>query len=467
MAVAERVLAVGWDGMRPDLVTPERTPNLCRLIERGVRWANATAAFPSETRPNNATIGTGCYPGRHGITANHLLVPALDRHADFDTGVHHNLFRLVEARGRMVEGPSLGRALAAAGRRMAAVGSGSPGQTLLQNPDPEGGWVVNPGVTRPDELGFAIPVRLGPMPSPARGEPKAPVDDYLLRVLREYVQPELDPAVTILWSSAPDGPLHAHGLGSEQMEQAIRANDARLGRILDQALDLAGTTAVLFLSDHGHSTVRERVDLVGQLIESGLKESRASTDAIVVGAGVALADAARDRLPRLVGWLREQPWCGPIFVRDDRWEAALVGALPASVLWGGAPGRDVPDVQLSFAWDDEPNEHGIPGRADALGRALSNHGSLCPRDMRNLLVLAGPGIQSGLTIEAPAGTVDVAPTILHLLGLRPPAEMQGRALVEALDGREPAVSAETLIDERWGRLVRRRVGPTSYVAAEP
>src|SRR5919201_878207 len=84
--LVDRVLIVGWDGLRPDLVVPERTPNLCRLIERGVRWVSSTAAFPSETRPNNATIGTGCYPGRHGITANHMLVPEAVANGLFDSG---------------------------------------------------------------------------------------------------------------------------------------------------------------------------------------------------------------------------------------------------------------------------------------------------------------------------------------------------------------------------------------------
>jgi arylsulfatase A-like enzyme len=463
-ALVERVLAIGWDGMRPDLVTPERTPNLHRLIERGVRWANASAAFPSETRPNNATIGTGCYPGAHGITANHMWVDELGDQADFDTGIHHHLFRLGELRGRIVDGPSLGRALAATGRQMAAIGSGSPGQTLLQNPDPEGGWVVNPGVTRPEELAFAIPIALGRMPS--RHDPTGAGDDYLMRVAFEHAPTDLAPALTILWSNVPDGPLHTHGLGSPEADAAIRTNDARLGRILEQALAPDSRTAFLFMSDHGHSTVRRRVDLADELVRAGLKESRGSSDATAVGVGVRLSATAADRLPRLVAFLREQEWCGPIFVRDDRWDPSLTGTLPVSVLWGGAPGRDVPDVQFSYGWDDEPNEHGVPGRADASGKSQSSHGSLCPRDMRNLLVLAGPGIRSGLTFQAPAGTVDVAPTLLYLLGIAPPAEMQGRPLLEAFDGVEPPVQTELLLEDRGYRLTRRTVGRTQYVTAD-
>src|SRR5207248_2750583 len=127
--------------------------------------------------------------------------------------------------------------------------------------------------------------------------------------------------------------------------------------------------------------------------------------------------------------LREQPWCGPIFVRDDRWDASLAGTAPASALWDGQPGRWVPDVQFSMAWDDEPNELGVPGRVDKIGtspRPLSIHGSLSPRDMNNTMALAGPGIPSGV-VDAPASTADVAPTILRLLGVDRGPEMQGRA----------------------------------------
>jgi arylsulfatase A-like enzyme len=469
--LVDRVLVVGWDGLRPDLVAPERTPNLCRLIEHGVRWVGSTAAFPSETRPNNATIGTGCYPGRHGITANHMLVPEAVPDGQLDTGRPDHLLRLEQRLGRLVAVPTLGAALARHGLSMAAIGSGSPGQTLLQNPDPAGGWVLNPGLTRPDDLGLAIPLRLGAIPTRTVGQTVGAIDDYLARAAWEYVQPELDPAVLVLWSAEPDVSLHRHGLGSPEVEAAIRTNDARLGRILDQAVDPARRTAVLFLSDHGHTTIKGRLDLAAELVRAGLKESAGSRDAVAVDAGFRLAPSAAARLARLVAWLREQHWCGPLFVRDDRLAelGGRPGALPVSTLWGGAVGPWVPDVQFSCAWDDQPNERGVPGRTyvtSPTGTTVTSHGSLCPRDMRNVLALTVPGGREGLSVEAPAGLVDVAPTLLRLLGIEPPAEMQGRVLEEALTGREPPVERELLLEERWGSLIRRRVGATSYVSVE-
>src|SRR4029077_17975618 len=53
--------------------------------------------------------------------------------------------------------------------------------------------------------------------------------------------------------------------------------------------------------------------------------------------------------------------------------------------------------------------------------------------VRNTMVAWGPDFKRGATIRTPAANVDVAPTILHLLGLRAGlANMDGRALLEAL-----------------------------------
>ncbi len=64
-----------------------------------------------------------------------------------------------------------------------------------------------------------------------------------------------------------------------------------------------------------------------------------------------------------------------------------------------------------------------------------------------MLVLGGAGIRSG-TPDVPAGVVDIAPTILALLGLPPLPEADGRALTESFtDGPAPesvAVQTETL-----------------------
>ncbi|MFX8852472.1 alkaline phosphatase family protein, partial [Acinetobacter baumannii] len=71
-------LVVVLDGLRPDSITAEDTPTLYRLRTEGVWFENSHAVFPTVTRVNAASLGTGTYPARHGIMGNSIYVPAVD-----------------------------------------------------------------------------------------------------------------------------------------------------------------------------------------------------------------------------------------------------------------------------------------------------------------------------------------------------------------------------------------------------
>ena len=467
----KRVVVIGWDGLRPDYVTPELTPNLHRLIAGGVRFSGATAVFPSETRPNNASIGTGCFPGRHGITANSLVVRLGDESREINTGSPDQLEAIRAQNGRILVCDTLGDVLAECGGSLATIGSGSPGQTILQNPHGVG-WVINRAVRYPASLDQAIVSACGPWP--AQGSPSQVVDDYLLDVAFGYVVPELDPTAMILWSCEPDVQLHYSGLGSPEVSAALRANDARLGRTLERLArgKYAEQTTVIFASDHGHTSIRGSIDLFADLVEAGLADIDSPEEVVIAGAGVYLFGLGRERLQDIATWLTRQDWCGPVFVRDDCWTSGIAGTLPTSVLWDGAPGQWTPEIQFSANWDDAVNAAGMHGYTYRIGkpsaRLMSYHGSLSPRDMGNVMAMSGAGVRSGVTISAPASTVDIAPTILDLLGIATPIWMQGRPLREALDGGpdDPPVTKETLLNGPWGCLVRRRVHGTAYVSVE-
>src|SRR5262249_14139275 len=54
------------DGLRPDSITAEETPNLWRLRQEGVNFINGHSVFPTVTRANATAIATGTYPSRNG-----------------------------------------------------------------------------------------------------------------------------------------------------------------------------------------------------------------------------------------------------------------------------------------------------------------------------------------------------------------------------------------------------------------
>lgn len=72
-------LLISFDGFRWDYLDKARTPNLHRLIKEGVRAEALIPSFPTKTFPNHYTIVTGLYPEHHGIVANNIWDPHLQR----------------------------------------------------------------------------------------------------------------------------------------------------------------------------------------------------------------------------------------------------------------------------------------------------------------------------------------------------------------------------------------------------
>ncbi len=87
------------------------------------------------------------------------------------------------------------------------------------------------------------------------------------------------------------------------------------------------------------------------------------------------------------------------------------------------------------------------------------------------LLLAGPGIPAGRTVAAPVGLVDVAPTVIALVGAKPLPDTAGRDLSPLFDGEEGAPENayfETVapqLDFGWSALLGLRAGSLKYIRA--
>src|SRR5260221_13885206 len=98
---AERALLMVWDGLRPDFVSAELTPNLWQLAQQGVRFERSYAVYPTLTRANSPAISTGCRPGRARVAGNSVLIRSSAGALDtYSTGDATSLERLPEADGR-------------------------------------------------------------------------------------------------------------------------------------------------------------------------------------------------------------------------------------------------------------------------------------------------------------------------------------------------------------------------------
>jgi len=96
-----------------------------------------------------------------------------------------------------------------------------------------------------------------------------------------------------------------------------------------------------------------------------------------------------------------------------------------------------------------------------LGVGAGWHGGLNSGELSTVLMLAGSKIRSGVSSDWPAGLVDIAPTILALLGLLGDEAMDGRVIGEALlDGQEPSCSRSPETWEASGEFYAQRVART-------
>src|SRR4051794_8558841 len=152
------------DGLRPDSITPDETPNLWRLRQEGVNFINGHSVFPTVTRANATAIATGTYPGRNGMFGNQIYVRAVDPNRSFGNDDHGNLLRLEQATGSIVLTKSLAEILAERGKTLAVVSSGTTGSALLGNPRAHKGvgalvngyWEPGKRVAFPDVANEAI-----------------------------------------------------------------------------------------------------------------------------------------------------------------------------------------------------------------------------------------------------------------------------------------------------------------------
>ncbi len=444
-----KILIVVFDALRPEFVTSDLMPNLSAFADRGVRFENCRSTFPTETRVNQTAVLTGCYPRKHGIVGNKFPDAGILPDRVIDTGANHQIEEaFAKAPGGLVTMPTLGERLAATGRRFASLSAGTPGGGRLINHTAErlGSFRLAmrcPEATVPASALADIIERIGPMPTyelPAIDWVTWAIDAYL-----GYILHEVTPDVMLLWLCEPDESFHYKGIGSDEALATIRHVDAEFGRILStqKAAIESGSLQIIAMSDHGQISLEgEPLDLPVLLNEAGFVAATAPGKDIdyTVVVGNAGGIWARDRddglIEALVPWLMSQPWCGPIFT----WNV-VSGTLAISEIC--ADHLRAPDIYLMMRSTDRKNRWGIEGTTshDApypVGGGC--HGGLSSYELNNVLMLGGSCFKTNEVVASPAGNIDIAPTVLHLLGMDLPIDIDGRVLQEALVGKLKSAS---------------------------
>jgi predicted AlkP superfamily pyrophosphatase or phosphodiesterase len=475
------VVVVVWDGMRPDFVSEKNTPALWQMAKEGVAFRNHHAVYPSATNVNGTAIATGVYPGHSGILANHVYRPELEakKSIDVEAGAVVEKGDLWSA-GKYVAAPTIAELLQEAGQSSVIATAKTVGLLLDRHVDPARGKnsiTLFAGVSLPASVAASMTKTLGAFPPATKAGER---DAWTTKALTDFLWRDQLPAFSLLWLGEPDYTEHGTAPGTSEALNAIKSADENFARML-AALDRRGarsTTDIFVVSDHGFSTIARMIDLRKILKEA---EFNAVTefsgepkpgDIMIVGNGgtvlfyVMQQDARTTQ--RLVDFLQQSDFAGVIFTKKR-----MAGTFPLKR--GGIDNETAPDVVLAFRWNDSKNQFGTPGMIDADWQrpaGQGTHATLSRFDMHNMLVAAGPDFRRGETDDIASGNVDLAPTILRVLGISPP-QMDGRILSEAMVGGASAkLKAETETMEatndfpigKWRQYLKvSRVGATIYL----
>ena len=479
MKQQRRVLIIGADGLRPDLIDSGVMPTVAQLARQGVRCWDHHAVYPTHTRVNMSTLATGTTPGRHGLLANTMIVPNVTDDHIIDTSNYQHINALARASGgNALFVQSLGDLLAARGERLAVAATSSAGAAML--------WthrhldrIVNTNSAYGIADLYDLRGKLGELPAKEQGPQLAAARYATDALIRLFLTDPLN-RVILLWLNEPDNSQHYFGLGSPEAIAAQRGVDSCVAAIL-KALDerhLRDQFDIFFISDHGHSTVQAHNTLRTYLAEAfkaiGYTLPLVTASDYIYTQPGAQPPTAKEVAP-LVAWLLAQPWAGVVFAGHPALET-LPGVIPLTAIWNQQRNERLPLLAVSPRWSSASNEWGVPGQVLALttqAALRASHGSAAPFDLHATCIANGPSFRVGHNSTMPTGAIDLLPTILTLLAIPQPSALDGRVLWEifANPQGEPGEVERILIEPATpapdavapAQIALHRVGQTTYL----
>lgn len=447
MRKAAKVVVIVFDGLRPDMVTPERMPRLSAFAGQSFWFREARSVFPSMTRVATTSVATGAPPATHGIVGNAFLYPEVTPDFVLDTSRAEDLALAEQKLGHALPtAETFADRLAAAGLSLAIVHTGSAGSAYMLNPRAaaHGHWtftILGEGATRTPEAVREAVERFGPLPP--RALPRFAEIDYAERVFRQHALAAMDSDVALIWFNEPDTSSHYRFIGSAETAGILAHVDAAFGRILDavETRPDASDIAIIVASDHGQIAGPGVIELDRLLTQAGHPAAMASQRPLN-GAAVALTggnmgeirvrDGDLDRRDAIARWLMQRDEIGMVFTAAaDPILGAVDGTFSTSLV--GLAHERGPDLVYVLRSDLGPDDHGLPGRglitAGDVPAGGGMHGGLNRYELNTVLMLGGAAATTSGVSEAPCGLVDIAPTILDLMGLGSPTSMSGRSLL--------------------------------------
>lgn len=446
---AEHIVVVVWDGMRSDFVTPQHCPTLYGIATNGTFFRRHHCAFISSTEVNGTALATGAHPGRSGVQANTDYRPELSVLSPFATeGLDPVRRGDLLSGGNYILSPTVAEILQDAG--IPTIIAGTKPVALLHDRSTrkhsaaeKDSVTLFEGKTIPRAVAETLPKVNDDKAFPGTVTyPNTGQDNWTTRSLLRALWKKGVPKYTLLWLSDPDKSQHEHGVGASNALAGIESSDKNLAEVIKTLKEKGAweKTDIMVVSDHGFSTISSGPEVADILKKRGFVagkklENPEPGDVMVVGLGGSVLFYVVERedavIRRLVDFLQTANFTGVIFSR-----LSIEGTFPLESVGYTTTNSFAPDVMISLRWSDAKNDYGAPGMIVSAGgtRGKGTHASLSRFDMLNTLVASGPDFKKGFISDTPSGNIDLAPTVLWLLGVKSPKPMDGRVLHEALTG---------------------------------
>lgn len=472
-----RFIIVGFDGLRPDCIRDDM-PTLSAFIDESHRWNHYLATFPTETYVNHPTIFSGFRPNRHGVIANAYFNRKVQSKDAVFMGNSVPSIETHDAVSNVIEIPTLGDRLGAAGKTLRVLCANSEGSTRLQHihADHYEGHlnccVHNISTTLPLCERESLQKRWGN--GVALKFPDYDGTQLLTDIFFEYELPRGLGDVTILWIGEPDHSSHEFGILDERTCQARRHADQAFERILNwwKAEGKDNNVQLAVISDHGHGVVASHYDLKEKLISNGWKvfsrtdlqagKPVSDCDLVIVGdytLGLWLTTPNEENLIRLRDELMAIDEVGMLFSQPkpqataDEVEGKVPGTFSESLIFSDH--ERGPDVRVTMRNNPKTGRL-IMGPSLEIG--TGNHGGLLPQEINSVLAMQGSCFKaSTLVHEEPAGHDDFALTVMTLIGLMNADQAlepipQARMLSEAIEETETQPAQEETLCLKEGNF---------------
>lgn len=466
---AEYAVLIVIDGCRPEYLDLAPTPHIDELAKRGITYESAwVGQLPTNTPPGHATLGTGVFPARHHVVNFKWKDPETGkavfpcRLKNIRAGALVDIIDKADVPGLLVSFkkvyPDAYTLAMSSVKPYAALGMGNTGAdailftpTLKRHKGKEWGEEgIEIGQIRhfeslsqssiPKNILDLINAGIKPYQNPGDFD-RWVVDAFLVMFDRKR------PRLSML--NLPETDETGHKCGGlsapETMKPVIRNVDAQIGKIMEayKAAGIFEKTLFVITADHGMDTNAFDVS-VGSYVTAFLGIKDLPQTGLTTPA-IWLRNASRAKAVATGIATMNNPGITGVFYKTS--EADGTSYKNVSPLEDTSAEKAWHYLLNTVACDYSPDlflrlrENAVIGRRFPLNKKGKHYqGTWGVQHIP--LFISGPGVRKSVHSDMPARLVDLAPTVLALMGIQAEG-MDGIVLADALASAPPnAVNAQ-------------------------